>query len=82
MTTHAKHHSTASTEPAVTYWAPRPVIEQPAWKGLEAHYEKIRELHLRRLFADDPGRGERRGIGGRLVPSDGVSSGTRSGRSW
>ncbi len=30
-----------------------------AWQALEAHYEKIRELHLRRLFADDPKRGER-----------------------
>jgi glucose-6-phosphate isomerase len=32
---------------------------RPAWKSLEAHYRKIRELHLRNLFADDPGRGER-----------------------
>jgi glucose-6-phosphate isomerase len=30
-----------------------------AWKALEAHYEKIRELHLRELFAADPKRGER-----------------------
>src|SRR6202012_2130608 len=26
---------------------------------LESHYQKIRELHLRQLFADDPQRGER-----------------------
>jgi glucose-6-phosphate isomerase len=32
---------------------------KPAWKALQAHYEKIRGLHLRKLFADDPGRGER-----------------------
>ena len=31
----------------------------PAWKALEAHYSKVRELHLRQLFADDPKRGER-----------------------
>src|SRR6266850_418736 len=31
----------------------------PAWKALEAHYGKIRELHLRTLFADDATRGER-----------------------
>src|ERR1700751_5137038 len=31
----------------------------PAWKALEAHYAKVRELHLRQLFADDPKRGER-----------------------
>jgi glucose-6-phosphate isomerase len=31
----------------------------PAWKALQTHYETIRHLHLRQLFADDPGRGER-----------------------
>ncbi|MBV9129993.1 MAG: glucose-6-phosphate isomerase [Verrucomicrobia bacterium] len=30
-----------------------------AWKALEAHRQKVRELHLRQLFADDPKRGER-----------------------
>src|SRR5579859_1603294 len=32
---------------------------RPAWKALEAHHEKIRDLHLRKLFGDDPARGER-----------------------
>ncbi|MFZ0502172.1 MAG: glucose-6-phosphate isomerase, partial [Chthoniobacterales bacterium] len=32
---------------------------RPAWKALEAHHGKIRDLHLRKLFGDDPGRGER-----------------------
>jgi len=32
---------------------------RPAWKALEAHYASVRELHLRKLFADDPRRGER-----------------------
>src|SRR5882762_3165496 len=36
-----------------------PLTARPAWKALEAHYEKVRELHLRTLFADDPTRGER-----------------------
>jgi len=31
----------------------------PAWKALTAHHDTIRHLHLRRLFADDPTRGER-----------------------
>ncbi len=31
----------------------------PAWQALEAHYPKIRDMHLRKLFADDPKRGER-----------------------
>jgi len=35
------------------------VTASSAWKALEAHYEKVRELHLRKLFADDPKRGER-----------------------
>jgi glucose-6-phosphate isomerase len=30
-----------------------------AWQALEAHCPKVRELHLRKLFADDPRRGER-----------------------
>jgi glucose-6-phosphate isomerase len=33
--------------------------KRTAWKALEAHYKKIRVLHLRDLFANDPTRGER-----------------------
>jgi glucose-6-phosphate isomerase len=32
---------------------------QPAWKALGTHHKKVRDLHLRQLFADDPSRGER-----------------------
>jgi len=32
---------------------------RPAWKALEAHYQKVRGIHLRQLFADDAKRGER-----------------------
>ena len=35
------------------------IREPAAWKALATHYEKIRELHLRELFEDDPTRGER-----------------------
>ena len=35
------------------------LTELPAWQTLQAHFETIRHLHLRQLFADDPGRGER-----------------------
>ena len=31
----------------------------PAWQRLESEYPKIREFHLRKLFAEDPNRGER-----------------------
>src|SRR5213594_245489 len=36
-----------------------PLTARPAWKALQAHYEKIRDFHLRTLFADDAKRGER-----------------------
>jgi glucose-6-phosphate isomerase len=31
----------------------------PEWKALEAHHAELRDVHLRDLFASDPGRGER-----------------------
>ncbi len=31
----------------------------PAWTALKSHHGQIREAHLRKLFADDPGRAER-----------------------
>jgi len=37
----------------------RPAPKRRAWKDLGAHYKEIRDLHLRQLFANDPGRGER-----------------------
>jgi glucose-6-phosphate isomerase len=36
-----------------------PLTKLAAWQALEAHYPKVREVHLRHLFADDPKRGER-----------------------
>jgi glucose-6-phosphate isomerase len=36
-----------------------PLTTRAAWKALEAHYSKIRHLHLRALFTDDATRGER-----------------------
>src|SRR3974390_731702 len=36
-----------------------PATELPAWKALEAHYQEVRKLHLRDLFARDPVRSER-----------------------
>src|SRR5260370_19328523 len=38
---------------------PTPLTQRPAWQALEQHYQQIRNLHLRTLFAEDPGRGER-----------------------
>src|ERR687883_674582 len=36
-----------------------PLQERPAWRALQAHYEAIKDVELRKLFADDPKRGER-----------------------
>jgi glucose-6-phosphate isomerase len=36
-----------------------PLTKRKAWKSLQTHYEEVRGLHLRELFADDPKRGER-----------------------
>jgi glucose-6-phosphate isomerase len=33
--------------------------DAPAWRDLQAHYERIEGTHLRELFAADPERGER-----------------------
>ena len=38
---------------------PTPLTQRSSWKALEEHYQKVRDLHLRTLFADDSGRGER-----------------------
>jgi glucose-6-phosphate isomerase len=37
----------------------RPLTERPAWKNLEIHFQTVREVHLRQLFAADPDRGKR-----------------------
>ena len=37
----------------------QPLTERASWKALQAHHQSMRQLHLRELFADDPGRGQR-----------------------
>src|SRR5689334_3123917 len=37
----------------------KPLKQRPAWKALGAHARKVRDLHLRQLFAKDTKRGER-----------------------
>jgi glucose-6-phosphate isomerase len=39
-----------------------PLRSRPAWALLEKHYQKLKRVHLRQLFVDDPGRGERLAI--------------------
>ncbi len=45
--------STATVAPAT------PLTQLSAWKALSAHYEKIRNQHLRDIFKSDPDRGTR-----------------------
>jgi glucose-6-phosphate isomerase len=35
------------------------LTEARSWHALQAHYEKVKNIQLRQLFADDPRRGER-----------------------
>ncbi len=37
----------------------KPLTRRAAWKALQNHYKAIKETHLRTLFEQDPGRGER-----------------------
>jgi glucose-6-phosphate isomerase len=37
----------------------QPLTESAAWKALQVHYRKVKDLHLRQIFADDPERGTR-----------------------
>jgi glucose-6-phosphate isomerase len=48
-------HPTPNATPQI----PEPLTKRKAWKALQVHYEKLRGLHLRELFAEDPKRGER-----------------------
>jgi len=46
----------AARAEAITKRSP---IRYQAWRDLLSHYKKVRELHLRQLFADDHKRGTR-----------------------
>src|SRR3954465_11150160 len=34
-----------------------PISETPEWRALAEHHERVKDTHLRTLFADDPDRG-------------------------
>jgi len=38
---------------------PRSLLELRAWQELLTHYQRIKDIHLRQLFAEDPERGKR-----------------------
>ena len=35
------------------------LTEAPSWHALQSHYEKVKDIQLRQLFAGDPSRGGR-----------------------
>ncbi|MBV8070440.1 MAG: glucose-6-phosphate isomerase [Acidobacteriaceae bacterium] len=37
----------------------QPLVDRASWKALQKHMETVRNVHLRTLFAEDPGRAER-----------------------
>jgi glucose-6-phosphate isomerase len=50
--------ATGST-PVTKRQGTEPLTQHKAWKALQTHHTKVKELHLRQLFAEDPERGER-----------------------
>src|SRR5262245_42787010 len=40
-----------------------PLTQRPEWRALEDHVQKMRDVHLRTLFAEDPARGQRLATG-------------------
>ena len=46
------------------------LTQRPTWKALEDHFQKVRDIHLRTLFADDPKRGERFAVEGEGIYLD------------
>jgi glucose-6-phosphate isomerase len=36
-----------------------PLRKRPAWAALERHYQAVKDVHLRQLFAEDPKRGDK-----------------------
>lgn len=47
-----------TSDPSKLAAAPAPLITQPAWRALVAHYEAMGNIHLRDLFTGDPDRGQ------------------------
>jgi glucose-6-phosphate isomerase len=42
----------------------QPLTERTAWQALDAHYQTMRQRHLRQLFADEPDRASRMTVRG------------------
>jgi glucose-6-phosphate isomerase len=51
--------ATTLSAPGVEAPHVEPLTQRKAWKALQSHYRRIRNKHLRELFADNPKRGEK-----------------------
>src|SRR5271155_5623676 len=49
----------ARVKPVAKNKAATPLTKLKAWKALAAHYKKVQKVPLKKLFADDPQRGQR-----------------------
>jgi len=49
----------ARVKPVAKSKAATPLTKLKAWKALAAHYKKVQKVPLKKLFADDPQRGQR-----------------------
>jgi glucose-6-phosphate isomerase len=49
----------SSSSPMTNRPSSEPLTKRKAWQALQTHHTESRELHLRRLFAEDSNRGER-----------------------
>ena len=54
----------SATRPATETQNTSPLTQRSAWRALRTHFDSIREVHLRELFAKDPSRGERMTVEG------------------
>jgi glucose-6-phosphate isomerase len=54
----------SATSPATEAPSILPLTQRSAWKALQSHFQSVREVHLRELFAKDPSRGERMTVEG------------------
>src|ERR1700738_4834364 len=59
MTMPARQHERAPQSSREESMSVAALHLRPAWAALEKHYHKIKDVHLRQLFADDRERGER-----------------------
>jgi glucose-6-phosphate isomerase len=59
MTVASRQHKSVPQPVGGRQAGPQPLRSRPAWASLAQHYQKLKDVHLRQLFADDHARGVR-----------------------